>query len=331
MNDYSPRHGLAGLEGLAGLADRGLDRSVVLGFSRLGLGMRRRLAGWPADPVVGALAGRSIAVTGATSGLGTATARQLVALGAHVHLVVRDVDKGQATAAELDRLAGAPRSTVWRCDVGDLESVRSFGASFVGSGARLDGLIHNAGVMPPKRTESAQGHELSLAVHVLGPVLMTDLLLPVMVGGDARVVFVTSGGMYTQGLHLSDLEYLDEPYAGPTAYARSKRVQIELLPMLQKRWAAAGLTVYATHPGWAATPGVSDSLPTFARLTGPILRSADEGADTTTWLMAVQPAPPGGGLWHDRAERPTTFFGRNAASTKERAALERWLNDTLAE
>ena len=287
------------------LVDTALDRSVVLGFSAVGPAVRRRLPGWPADPEPGALAGRVAAVTGATSGLGTATARGLLALGAEVRLVVRDVAKGERVREEL--LAAVPGGTVVvdRCDVGDLDDVRRFAGEV--SLERLDVLVHNAGAMPAERTESEQGHELTMALHVLGPVLMTDLLAPVL-APDARVLFVTSGGMYGQALRADDPEYLDGDYSPTTAYARSKRAQVELLAVLDRRW--PGAHVYATHPGWADTPGVQESLPIFRRLTRPILRDADGGAETTVWLAATDPAPEGGGLWHDRRQRPTHLTRR---------------------
>ncbi|TIC84892.1 SDR family NAD(P)-dependent oxidoreductase [Nocardioides sp. GY 10113] len=292
-------------DALGRAADTALDRSVALGFSRIGPAVRRRLSAWPADPPAGALAGQHAAVTGATSGLGLATALGLLRLGATVHLVVRSTDKAERVRAELlDRVPGGVVQ-VHRCDVADLDDVRRLGARLVAEIPRLDVLVHNAGALPATRTESPQGHELTMALHVLGPVLMTDLLLPLMAGRGARVVLVTSGGMYAQRLRDDDPEYRAGEYSGTTAYARSKRAQVELLPVLQDRWRAAGVEVYATHPGWVDTPGLAESLPTFSRLVGPFLRDADAGAETTVWLAAQEPPLPGGGLWHDRRERPT--------------------------
>ncbi len=174
--------------------------------------------------------------------------------------------------------------------------------------------------MPPQRTESAQGHELTMALHVLGPLLMTELLLQPLAGG--RVVLVTSGGMYTQRLPVDDPEYLAGEYKPATAYARSKRTQVSLLPLLAERWRGVG--VHATHPGWADTPGVVDSLPTFRKVTGPVLRDAEEGADTTVWLTAVEPAPPSGQLWHDRRPRPAHYLGRNRETDEQRLAVWDW-------
>ncbi len=306
---------------ISSVVDTALDRSVVLGFSAIGPAVRRRLPGWPADPLPGALTGRVAAVTGATSGLGTATARGLLALGAEVRLVVRDVDKGARVRDDL--LTAVPDGVVVvdRCDLGDLDDVRRFATELVTD--RLDVVVHNAGAMPATRTESAQGHELTMALHVLGPVLMTELLRPRLTS-DARVLLVTSGGMYGQALRADDPEYVRGAYSGSTAYARSKRAQVELLPSLEQRW---GVRVYATHPGWADTPGVRESLPTFRRITGPILRDAESGAETTVWLAAVDPAPPGGGLWHDRRARPTHLLRRTRPVAGDVERMWAWVRE----
>ena len=312
---------------LAGhLVDRALDVTIAPGYTTLGLAARRRLPGWPADPP--RLDGAHVLVTGTSSGLGSATAAGLARLGAHVHLVVRDADKGRRVAGDLG-IEGS--STVWSCDVSDLEDVERLAGELTSAlerdGRTLSGLIHNAGSMPPRRTESAQGHELTMALHVLGPVLLTERLLPVL--DHARIVLVTSGGMYAQRLRADDPDFRRGAYSPTTAYARSKRAQVELLPLLQQRWGAHGHAVAATHPGWADTPGVADSLPTFRTVVGPLLRDADDGADTTIWLAATRPAPEGGRLWHDRQPRPTTWLGRNATSPAERDRLWAWVTASI--
>lgn len=309
---------------LASLVDTALDRSVVLGFSSIGPAVRRRLTIWPDDPAPGALAGQVAAVTGATSGLGLATARGLLELGAEVRLVVRDTEKGARVRDEL--LAAVPNGlvSVDRCDLGDLDDVRRCATALAVELDRLDVLVHNAGAMPATRTESAQSHELTMSLHVLGPTLMTELLAPVLSDG-ARVLFVTSGGMYGQALRADDPEYRQGEYSPSTAYARSKRAQVELLPVLQQRWPTT--RVYATHPGWADTPGVVDSLPTFHKVMGPVLRDAAGGAETTVWLAATQPAPDGGGLWHDRRRRSAHFLPRTRPRPGQVDQLWSWVRD----
>jgi NAD(P)-dependent dehydrogenase (short-subunit alcohol dehydrogenase family) len=312
-------------ETLARGVDTFMDRTVAPGFTKVGPAVRRRLPGWPADPEPGSLTGRTAAVTGATSGLGLATAEGFARLGADLRLVVRDVEKGARVKAQLEAQVPGTKITVDRCDVSDLDDVRRFAREL--DLGELDVLVHNAGAMPATRTESAQGHELSMALHVLGPLLMTDLLRPVLRGHDARVLLVTSGGMYGQRLRADDPEYTTGDYAPATAYARSKRAQVELLPVLAERWAGDGVGVHATHPGWADTPGVVESLPTFHKLTGPLLRDAAGGADTTVWLGAVEPQPPSGDLWHDRRVRPTHLLRRTRTGDAERTELWEWARD----
>ncbi|MGZ4446135.1 MAG: SDR family NAD(P)-dependent oxidoreductase [Nocardioides sp.] len=303
--------------------DTALDRTVAPGYTRLGLAVRRHLPTWPADPEPGCLEGKVAAVTGATSGLGLATAEALAGLGAEVHLVVRDTDKGARVVRQITGRNPLARLVLDRCDVGDLDDVRRFAGEL--DADRLDVLVHNAGAMPPERTESPQGHELTMALHVLGPVLMTELLAPRLT--DGRVVLVTSGGMYGQRLRADDPEYLQGDYSPTTAYARSKRAQVELLPVLEARWGGRGVSVHATHPGWADTPGVVDSLPTFHKVTGPFLRDAAGGADTTVWLAATEPVPTGGRLWHDRHPRPTHLTRRTRTDAAERDRLWAWVED----
>lgn len=313
---------------LGSVTDTVLDRTVALGYTKIGLAVRRRLPHWPADPAPGSLQGAQALVTGATSGLGLASAEGLARLGAQVHLVVRNEEKGREVASRLRRDVPAAKVEVHRCDIGDLDDVRRFATTLRLD--RLDVLVHNAGLMPPERTESPQGHELTMAVHLLGPVLMTDLLLPALAAaGESRVILVTSGGMYAQRLRADDPEYLMGEYSPTTAYARSKRAQIELLPTLARRWGSRGVAVHAMHPGWADTPGVVDSLPGFHRLTAPVLRNAEGGADTTVWLAATVPAPRSGQLWHDRRARPIHLFGRNTASEDDIRTIATWLQEQI--
>ena len=304
--------------------DTAMDRSLVLGYTSIGLRVRRALPGWPADPRPGALAGKDVLVTGASSGLGIATVEGLAALGATVHLVVRDEAKGGRVRDEIAARQSGARLRVWRCDVGDLDDVRRFAADVGSELPSIHAVVHNAGVMPPERTESAQGHELSMAVHLLGPVVMTEALRPQLAGG--RVVLVSSGGLYSQTLRADDPGYLKGDYSPTTAYARSKRMQVELLPLLADRWSLAGIHASAMHPGWADTPGVQESLPRFRAITRPVLRDDAQGADTSVWLVGTEPAPPTGRFWHDRRARPIDILPSTRASQDARSSAWAWLS-----
>ena len=305
--------------------DTAMDRTLVLGYTTIGLAVRKALPGWPADPAPGSLAGRHVLVTGASSGLGIATVEGLADLGATVHMLVRDEAKGARVRDEVRAQRPAAELRLWRCDVGDLDDVRRFAGDLAAEVPSLHAVVHNAGAMPPERAESAQGLELSMAVHVVGPVVMTEALRGPLAGG--RVVLVSSGGMYGQPLRADDPDYREGDYSPTTSYARSKRWQVEMAPLLGERWAPDGITVAVMHPGWADTPGVQESLPRFRSITRPVLRDDAQGADTSVWLAAVEPAPPTGRFWHDRVERPTSLLPSTRPTGDVRAQAWAWLQD----
>lgn len=312
---------------LVSVLDTALDRAVVPGYTSLGYRLRR--LSWPAgDPEPQALRGKHVVVTGASSGIGMATVISVARLGGTVHAVVRDLAKGRDAVTDVRGEVPGAEVLLHRCDVSDLSDVRAFTDRLSGSLERVDVLVHNAGVMPPQRAETADGHEVALATHVLGPLLMTERLRPLLsVAGQSRVVVVSSGGMYTQRLPADDPEYRRGTYSGTTAYARTKRMQVALAPLMQERWASDGIAVHTMHPGWVDTPGVVTSLPGFHTLMGPLLRDAGVGADTIVWLAATEPPPRGGQFWHDRAPRPTHYLPATRDNAAERERLWRHVLD----
>ena len=300
-----------------------LEATVAGSFSRLGYEARRRLDGWQ-EPPAGALAGKRILLTGATSGIGRAATGQLLDLGAEVLVVGRDEQRTIRAAAELG--VAHPEGTVSAhiADLADLGAVRKLADELVAFGQPFDAIVHNAGALLADKTMTADGLETTLAVHVVAPHLLTERLLPLL-RPVARVVWVTSGGMYSQGLDVDDLEMDEADYKGTAQYARAKRAQVELLGLWAERLAPTAV-VHAMHPGWADTPGVEQSLPTFRKLTGPALRTPDQGADTLVWLLwADEPAEVSGKLWLDRRPRSTVHLPGTATTDQERARLWEWV------
>ena len=300
-----------------------LDAAVVPGFSRIGYAIRKCLGNW--QPISSFdLRGKTVVITGPTSGLGEQVARQLAVTGANLVLVARNEEKCGRVIEEITPLCTGNKPVFVRAEMGDLESVRSACAAIKQQFAHVDVLIHNAGALLNTRQISPQGIEQTIASHVVGPFLMTTLLLPLMNGG--RVVTVSSGGMYTSALPVfangESLELPAHKYGGSKQYAIAKRAQVTLAEM----WAAREPnTEFASmHPGWADTPGVQESIPGFRRVTAPILRSASEGADTIAWLAAVQPLPgKSGSFWSDREIRSTHKSSRTKKNdtTSFRTAL----------
>ena len=295
-----------------------LDAAVVPGFSKIGYAIRKRMGNW--QPISGFdLHGKTVIITGPTSGLGKEVARQLAPTGANLVLVARNEEKCARVIDEIAPLCTENKPVFVRAEMGDLESVRSACSAIQLQFTHIDVLIHNAGALLNSRQVSPQGIEQTIASHVVGPFLMTTLLLPLMNGG--RVVTVSSGGMYSSGLPAFNkgetLEMPAHKYGGSKQYAIAKRAQVTLNEMWATREPQTEFV--SMHPGWADTPGVQESIPGFRRVTAPILRSASEGADTIAWLAAVNPLPgTSGTFWSDREVRPT----HKTPQTKKRDTSE---------
>ena len=294
---------------LRGAADSLLDLTIAPGFSRIGWGARKALG--LLGPIKADLSGRTCVVTGANSGLGLEASRQLAALGADVVLVGRNPERLEPARASVEESARAGASiTTEVIDLSSLESVRAGAARLLASSPQIDVLINNAGVLLDSRQVSADGIELTLATNVLGPFLLTELLVPALAAAaseraPARIINVSSGGMYSEAVKLDDLQSAREKWSGSAVYARTKRMQVMLTEYWASKFAGDGIVVHAMHPGWADTPGVESSLPTFHKIVGKALRTPAEGADTITWLAAAsEPTQSSGGFWQDRAERP---------------------------
>ncbi len=304
---------------LTGVLDEALDRTVVPGYSRIGSAVRRRF--WAADPAPFP-APIDVIVTGGSSGLGAATARQLAVLGARVHLVGRSARRLDASATEIRHTVPGAELVAHECDMSDLDAVAALVTTLTAQLTSIHAVVHCAGVMPPERTETAQKHEMAFATHVLGPVALTIGLRELFDAGS-RVVFVSSGGMYPVPLQTTDVEFAHGEYSGLTAYARTKRMQVVITEQLAERLTGPDdPVVHSMHPGWAATPGVTDSIPMFGSVMKPILRTADDGADTIVWLAAAdQPLASTGMFWHDRRPRPTHYPSWRRDSPEARDAL----------
>ena len=309
---------------LTSCISKALDAAVVPGFSKIGYRVRQLIGNWQAISDFD-LRGKTVVITGPTSGLGEQVARQLAATGANLVLVARNEEKCARVIDEIAPLCTGNKPVFVRAEMGDLESVRSACAAIQQQFAHVDVLIHNAGALLNTRQMSPQGIEQTVASHVVGPFLMTTLLLPLMNGG--RVVTVSSGGMYTSPIPVfangESLELPANKYGGSKQYAIAKRAQVTLNEMWAQKQTATEFV--SMHPGWADTPGVQESIPGFRRVTAPILRSAAEGADTIAWLAAVQPLPgKSGSFWSDREIRPIHKSSRTKKSDTVSARTALW-------
>lgn len=318
-------------------ADAGLEATIVGSFTKVGYGVRGRMFGWTDDWP--SMAGQQVIVTGATSGIGRATAAGLLQLGADVHVTSRSQDRADQAAAELNLAddlaehrvaephAGGRRAgtaTGYSLDTGNFQSVRAFAAKMADLDGGIDVLINNAGALTDAYNTDERGTELTLSTHLIGPYLLVKEVRPHLNPG-ARVLWMSSGGMYTQRLDVDRIEMSEGSYRGAIAYARAKRGQVEMVALLGPDWAPE-VIMHAVHPGWVDTPGVDAGLPGFGKVMGPLLRDADQGADTMIWLAAtgggdVEP----GQFWHDREPRRTVYVPGTRTNDAERQKLIDWL------
>jgi NAD(P)-dependent dehydrogenase (short-subunit alcohol dehydrogenase family) len=264
-----------------------------------------------------------VVVTGATSGLGQAAALQLAELGARVILVGRNRDKAEDTRREIVAATGNDNIAVALADLSLLAEVRKLARKLLKDEPRIHVLVNNAGVLLNQRTTTAEGNEATLATNLLAPYLLTQTLLPrLRESAPSRIINVSSGGMYATGLALDDLQYEKSAYDGSRAYARTKRALVTLTEVWAERLKDSGVVVHAMHPGWADTPGVAGSLPGFHRITRHLLRTAEQGADTITWLAASpEAARVSGVFWLDREPHTTHVFPGTDPSPQQRQAL----------
>lgn len=308
------------------VADGVLDALIVPGFSKMGPALRSRLFDWT-EPTV---AGRRIAITGPTSGLGKAAALRLAELGAELVLIGRNPVKLLTLIGELRKLGAGPFTSIVM-DLSDFDSVLSAGYELLALDS-LDVLVHNGGALHGERSTvegpSGEDLELTLATHVIAPFLLTAKAVPALSKGQSpRVITMSSGGMYGKAIDLDDLQ-TTEGYSGTLAYAKAKRMQVDLTGLWADRLATTGISVHAMHPGWAATPGVSDALPGFEKLIGPLLRTPEQGADTMVWLCGA-PADEIGtdGFWNDRRRRPDAYVPGTRTSKRNQHALWDAINE----
>jgi NAD(P)-dependent dehydrogenase (short-subunit alcohol dehydrogenase family) len=301
------------------LLDRALDLAVLPGYSRLGFALRGLGHGCASADC---LSERTALVTGGTSGIGEAACEGLLAAGATVHLLGRDEERIARAVSRIEsRLPRPPGRLVPElCDISNPAGVRQFAEAFRARVKSLDVLVNNAGVLTRRRERTSSGLELTFATNVLGPFLLTELLLPALrSGAPSRVITVSSGGMYTARLDADDPQLDAREFDGAAFYAHSKRAEVVLNRLWSERYAAEGVAFHAMHPGWADTGGLRASLPRFHRLMRPLLRDARQGADTIVWLATASALDPrSGGFWHDRMPRPEHRLPRTRETAAER-------------
>ncbi|KAM9710038.1 dehydrogenase/reductase SDR family member 12 [Menidia menidia] len=280
----------------------------------------------PADLEVD-LSGRAFMVTGANSGIGKAAAQELANRGGTVHMVCRNKGRAEAAKEEIVERSKNQNVHVHIVDMSSARQVWDFAQSFSQNNP-LHVLVNNAGCMVNQRELTEEGLEKNFATNTLGTYILTTALIPLLrKTPDPRVVTVSSGGMLTQKLDAENLQFEKGTFDGTMAYAQNKRQQV----VLTERWAKQHTDVHFScmHPGWADTPAVQTSMPSFHAKMQSKLRTEAMGADTIVWLAAAPAAAqqPSGLFFQDRKAVATHLplaSSRSSAQEEEKllAALE---------
>ncbi|KAM7535633.1 hypothetical protein Aperf_G00000096039 [Anoplocephala perfoliata] len=234
------------------------------------------------------LDGRVALVTGANSGIGYCCALALARSGAKVHMLCRNSQRAEEAKKSILDAVKDSNISIHGVDMSEPRQVATFCRDFCKENNTLNILINNAGCMVNTRTLNSDGMETNFATNTLATYLITTMLLPLLKSSeDPRVITVSSGGMLTQKLNAHDPELRKDPIAnenfdGASVYAQNKRQQVVMTDM----WAEECPEVFfaTMHPGWADTPGVAYSMPTFYETMKGKLRTPEQGADTAIWL-----------------------------------------------
>jgi retinol dehydrogenase 12 len=269
------------------------------------------------------LAGRVCLVTGASNGLGEATALALAAQGARVILVCRDAGRGARTLEDLKRRTGNEAVELVLADLGSLASIERAAHLVTARHRRLDVLVNNAGLVTLRRTLTADGFEATFGVNHLGSFALTNRLLPLLrAGAPSRVVNVSSDAHRGVVLDFNDLQG-ERHYSFWTAYRRSKLANILFTAELARRLSGSGVTANALHPG-AVRTGLGDGHGRTWDLLGRTIKlffqSPARGARTQIYLAAAPEVATATGGYFIRC-RPVL---PSAAARDENAQRQLW-------
>lgn len=274
------------------------------------------------------IAGRVALVTGANTGIGLVTARELARRGAHVFVACRSLARAEPAVQAIRAATGSTQVEALALDLGDFSSVRQCAADFLARGLPLHLLVNNAG-LAGTRGLTASGFELAFGVNHMGHFLLTHLLLErLRASAPARIVTVASRAhKRTNSVHWELLRAPTRTRTGIHEYAVSKLTNVWFSAELGRRLAGSGVTTYAVHPGVVASD-IWRSVPwPFRSLIQLRMLSAEEGAQTTLYC-ATDPACAGeSGLYYDKCRvRPPSPLGQDSAlAAKLWRMSEAWL------
>jgi NAD(P)-dependent dehydrogenase (short-subunit alcohol dehydrogenase family) len=233
--------------------------------------------------------GKVCLITGATSGIGKATAMGLANMGANVVMVGRDRGRGEAALADIKEKSANASVDLMLADLSSQQEIHRLADEFKDTYPRLDVLINNAGVIRSKRITSADGIETTFAVNHLAYFLLTNLLLDVLkASAPSRIVNVASGEQRNASIDFDDLQG-EKGYKGAKAYSQSKLATVLFTYELARRLKGTGVSANCLHPGVVGTnlgSGVSGVFGYMVRALTPLMKSPEKGAETSIYLAS---------------------------------------------
>ncbi|XEY24547.1 SDR family NAD(P)-dependent oxidoreductase [Candidatus Uabimicrobium helgolandensis] len=296
------------------------NKTIALSYGMPGYSLRKKYwtTQFPED-----LSDKVYVVTGASSGIGKEIAFKLAARKARVIIVCRNLERGKQVQDYLLKTTQNRNIMLEMADLSDIGSIERLAYRFCNWYPQIDTIIHNAGVMLHHHEMTNDQIECTFATNVVGPFLLTMRILPLLQKSkDARIIQVTSGGMYTQKINVASLEKGAKDYDGVKTYAQTKRAQVILNSLWANSLKKREINVNCMHPGWVQTPGIKKSLPRFSKIFNKILRSPEAGADTAVWLATSDKMTQTGKLWFDRECKPEHVLSRTRENKED--AQELW-------
>lgn len=252
--------------------------------------------------------GKTVVITGATSGIGQVAAEKLAAMGARLVLVARDKTRGEAALARLRPLTPGVNHAIHHADLSRLAEVKRVAAEIAAAEPRIDVLINNAGALFGARQLTADGLELTFATnHVSYFVLTHGLRERLRAAAPARVVNVASDAHKGEKLDFNDLQSAGN-YRGLHVYGRSKLCNILFTRELARQWEGTGVTANSLHPGFVSTRFGDQSggmLSFVVRAAKVFAISPEKGAETIVYLASSDEASNANGLYYYKC-RPAT-------------------------
>jgi NAD(P)-dependent dehydrogenase (short-subunit alcohol dehydrogenase family) len=271
------------------------------------------------------MTGKTVLITGTSSGIGLVTAAELARMGASVTMIARDRAKGEAALAEVKQRSGSDDVELLYADLSSLAQVRELAKQFLATHDALHVLINNAGAMHMQRQETADGFEMTFGVNHLAHFLLTELLLDTLkASAPARIVNVSSHGHYGGWIVFDDLQ-LTRLYIPMFAYAQSKLANVMHAYELSHRLEGMGVTANALHPGVVSTGfgrnegGAMESRGSMAQTVSPwLFITPERGAETSIHLASSPEVEGVTGRYFDAKRSVPSSFVSYDRRTQER-------------